>query len=164
MRCLKIGYAATLLILSIPIGDVQAQQIDEGPYTSYSISGYPVHCNTSSGQRVPIYISYSMNNVGMATKGGSNPFIIFNPNILSQFSPVVQIWWFAHECGHTMLGPYHTESQADCFAGAELRRKGVLQHPAQLNGFLAEMANLPYGGEHLPGAYRVQTIASCAFG
>lgn len=144
-------------------GPAVAQQIDGGPYSSYSIDGVPVHCDTSTGHRVPIYISYSMNNVGMATKGGSNPYIVLNPNVMNMFSPIVQAWWFAHECGHTYLGLSHNESDADCYAGSALRMTGALYHPSQLQNFSSELANLPYGGAHLPGWARVQIIASCAF-
>lgn len=158
---LRLAAALPFTLGAIEASPAQALQ---GPYTSVTIGGEPMHCAYEDGRRVPIYADTELLDIGIATKGGDNRHIVLNPQLLAKFSPIVQIWWFAHECGHTILGPQHTEADADCYAANAMRRTGVLIHTDQLVNFAFELSALPATPTHLPGPARVKTIAHCAFG
>lgn len=156
---------ALCMITAFSLGAAQAQPMQvSGPHSSYAVSGVPISCGLGNGQVVPIYLDPTLNDVGMATIGNANPRIIVNPNILERFSPIVKVWWLAHECGHTLLPLGHSEAEADCRAASVMRTTGILNHPSQLDAFANELSSLPASARHLPGWQRVQVIASCAFG
>ena len=95
------------------------------------------------------------------------PRIILNPNIMNDFSPVMQVFWLAHECSHaTNPQPTYinTEVAADCIAIRQLRQFH-LNHQ-QLNQIAFETLPLLGGGNHtshLPGPQRAAQIVQCYF-
>ena len=109
---------------------------------------------------------YSLNNVGIATRLQGRPVIVVNPNVLGRFSPLVQQWWFAHECGHHALHPsQNSEVAADCFASRALRDLGFIRSPADLQQVMFELSGLPgnvFSG-HLPGPDRARVVMNCVF-
>lgn len=129
------------------------------------IGGIPLTCTNWQGVPVQIIPSPYLDNVGVAHADAfGRPVIQLNPNVMNQFSILVQTWWFAHECGHHALPPYqNSESNADCWGIRVMRNQGLIQWQAQLNAFAYELANLPGSAAgHLPGPARAANIANCA--
>lgn len=136
-----------------------------GPQYQAWIAGVPLTCANWQGIPVQIIANPYLNNVGVAHAGNvGQPVIQLNPQVMNQFSPFVQVWWFAHECGHHALHPsVNSESNADCWGIRVMRNQGLIQWPAQLNAFANELASLPGSpAGHLPGPVRAMNIANCA--
>ncbi|QPQ54013.1 hypothetical protein IC614_06425 [Allosphingosinicella flava] len=130
-----------------------------------AIGGINMHCNAWDGAAVLIEIDPSINDVGLASRlFNGQPLIELNPNVLAQFSPRVQQWWFAHECAHHALHPsQNSETAADCFGIRRMAAFGILRHPSELQAFAWDLRNLPGTPTgHLPGPVRAQNIALCA--
>ncbi|WP_375688337.1 hypothetical protein [Pseudooceanicola sp. LIPI14-2-Ac024] len=125
----------------------------------------PLPCSDYYGRQVLYVPNPSLPDIGQATVWNGQPTIFINPNILIQFSPIVQQWWYAHECQHHALGlGSHTEAQADCFAGRALAQLGILSSLADTAQLKFELSNLP-GNQlsgHLPGTVRGAIVEQCA--
>lgn len=125
-----------------------------------------IPCTSHFGEPVQYIQDYNLNNVGIATRYQGRPIIVINPAILNQFSPLVQQWWLAHECGHHALSPHqNNEVNADCFASRALRDLGFIRSPADLQQVMRELSRLPgniFTG-HLPGPGRARVVMDCVF-
>lgn len=133
------------------------------PYYSLNLLGQPWTCSLNNGQLVPIYLNPNLPDVGMAKN--YPPQIVLNPNVMNNFSPLMQVFWLAHECVHaTNFQPpgMNPEIDADCKAIKQLKNLNL--NPSQLNQIAYE--TLPLTGSHsghLAGPYRTQLIAQCYF-
>lgn len=125
-----------------------------------TIGGVPVYCTSASGQPVATVVDPSLPDVGRAVPGAP-PIIVLNPAVLSQLSPRMQLFWYAHECAHHRLGPANSEINADCWAIKLMRNQGLLRRQ-DLPELQAQIAGTPgsmWG--HLPGPQRAQLFANC---
>ncbi|WHO40662.1 hypothetical protein PMI04_008765 [Sphingobium sp. AP49] len=84
-------------------------------------------------------------------------WIILNPRILTMPGPI-QHFWYAHECGHHLLGP--DEQRADCWAIRTGRDQGWFQ-PADFAWMDQHMRHYPGDATHLPGPQRVAHLRAC---
>ena len=125
----------------------------------------PLACQSFDNFQVPYIKNFQLNNVGMAGRDNmGNPYIVINPNILNQFSPLTKQFWFAHECGHHALYPQqNSEPNADCFAVKSLRSIGMMTSQQDINVMLGQISQLPgsYQTGHLPGPARAQNMYWC---
>lgn len=122
------------------------------------LAGMPLTCANYAG--TPVYFSFdtSLSDVGMAFTGTTPPRVVFNPIVMSNYSPLMQLFWWGHECGHHNVGG--NESAADCFAIKSMRNHGM--SPSGLNELQAQVVALAGDGSgHLPGPLRANHFASC---
>lgn len=161
MKTFSLILAASVLIAP-RISQAQVQ----GPMYTVHVRGIPMNCTSNQGVPVAIFFDYQLNNVGVAsTMYNGTPTITINPNVTNNYSNIVAQWWFAHECAHHALGPYNSESNADCFGVQQLVQFGILNSLPQLRAFRVELRSLagsPMG--HLPGPLRADNIVNCALG
>lgn len=134
-----------------------------GPnYNPYNpvIAGLPVYCTAFSGQAVAFIPNWQLPDVGRA-RPGLPPTIELNPNVLAQLSPRMQLFWYGHECAHHALGPYNSESNADCWSIRKMRDQGLLPSHAvaELQAQILGTPGSMWG--HLPGPQRAQLFAHC---
>ena len=111
------------------------------------IGGIPVSCFGA------VTIVAPVNDIAKALPGR----IILNPALFN-YPPVNQVFVYAHECGHQVVGS--NETAADCWAIKTMRNQGLL--PPQLTPAVAQMfANSPGDWTHAPGPIRIQNMATC---
>jgi hypothetical protein len=124
------------------------------------IANVPVWCTAYTGQAVAFVPNWNLPDVGRAVPG-LPPRIELNPQVLMQMSSTMQLFWYAHECAHHVLGPANSEVNADCWAIKALRNQGYLA-PQQVGELQYMILNTPgsmWG--HLPGPHRAQLFAQC---
>lgn len=133
-----------------------------------TIAGVPVKCFDARGFPVALVSAPYLNDVGMARIAPTGePVILLNPNVLVMLPPAVQLFWYAHECAHHVLG--HTlgmpqlrnEMDADCWAIRTGRDQGWFRRRDLRNMYQYFINNpgSPWG--HLPGPQRLQHFANC---
>ncbi|WP_145960920.1 hypothetical protein [Sphingosinithalassobacter portus] len=159
------GISALYAVLwALPASAQQLSRYAMGPQYQVSVRGLPMNCRAyRTGQYVAIFSDPMLDDVGIASSYGNQPYIVLNPNVMARYSDLVAVWWFAHECAHHALGPMNSESNADCFAIRRMRDLGIIRRREQLIAFSQELRNLPGTAMgHLPGPLRAQHIAACA--
>lgn len=130
------------------------------------IYGLPMNCTAFNGQPVLLFQDPNLENIGIANRmPNGQPYIVLNPVWISQHSPLVARWWFAHECAHHALPPHaNSEVNADCFGVRQMRNYGLITNRDELRAFVFELRNLPGNmvTGHLPGPPRAANIINCA--
>lgn len=161
---MSINRRVAAVVSAVALASPAPVMAQDGGMWSVNVAGAPLSCRDYYGTPVRIYVTSGLNNVGIATRTlNGQPIIVLNPNVMARFSPTVQVWWFAHECGHHALGPNNSETNADCWGIKIMRQQGFLYSYAQLGEFAVQLANLPGSRMgHLPGPQRAQAIAYCA--
>ena len=135
----------SILIFGVVVADtVFAQQV-LGP--NPVIAGHQVQCGGAVAVVQPI------SDIAMARPG----YIILNPVFFS-LPPALQLFIYAHECGHHVQGP--DESGADCWAVQTGRKQGwfARQDIAWIQQYFGAS---PGDWTHAPGPYRVAHIMNC---
>ena len=133
-----------------------------------TIAGWPVYCKDARRYPVALESAPQLNDVGMARiKRNGAPVIFLNPRILERLPPAVQLFWYAHECAHHVLGhmlgvpKVRNEMDADCWAIRIGRNQGWFRRQDLRNMYHYFINNpgSPWG--HLPGPQRLQHFANC---
>lgn len=119
------------------------------PPGRYKIEGKRQIC----GQR-PTVVNEQLDDYGAAYPG----FLIMNPKLLNRVSTPVQLWIYAHECGHQFRGP--DEETADCFAVQRGRRQGWLT-PEGLEEVCTFIKPAKGTMMHLSGSFRCEYMRKC---
>ena len=134
-----------IVVCSLAVSAFAQQNLGPQPM----IGGVPVSCNG-----IPTIVA-PINDIGRAVPGQ----IILNP-ILFQMPAPIQLFVYAHECGHhqPMIGL--NEAAADCWAIKLGRNQGWLP-PNVTNMIAAAFVNSPGDWTHAPGPFRVQQMAAC---
>jgi len=141
---MKTAVGATTAIL---LGGTAFAQQNLGP--TPMIGGVHVSC-----LGVPTLVA-RINDIGMAAPGQ----IILNPLLFEMPAPI-QLFVYAHECGHHQPGIGSNEQLADCWAIRTGRDQGWL--PPDVTGMIAAaFINSPGDWTHAPGQTRVQQMAAC---
>lgn len=120
------------------------------PPGTFSIDGYPVYC----GMNVTI-LAPNLRDVGMNDGRGH---IYVNPYILGQQPTPLKLFWYAHECGHSVVGA--SESDADCWAIKTGKKQGWFPE-SSFRDLMIVFANNPGDWTHLPGPARWAHIRAC---
>ncbi len=123
-------------------------------------------CNDFQGHPVVLAAAPSLPDVGAARIVNNQPVIFMNPSVLGAYPPVMQLFWYAHECAHHALGHLVTmastnEADADCWAVRTGRSQGWFP-PQAFQLLVATLGNSPgstWG--HLPGPARVGHMWAC---
>jgi hypothetical protein len=111
------------------------------------VGGVPVSCGGAIAVVAPI------NDIAQAAPGQ----ILLNP-MLFNLPPVVQVFVYAHECGHQVVGS--NETAADCWAIKVGRNQGWLSRPAV--GMIQQyFGDSPGDWTHEPGPYRIARMVQC---
>jgi len=137
------------------------------------IAGMPVYCTDPSG--APVYTAYdpSINDVAMSSILPNGARVIaLNPATFPKMPPLIQLFIYAHECGHHLSGDiiagvlFHEdnlnrEKNADRI-GIRLMRDQLHISPQQAAAISSTFQNnppmFPY---YLPGPLRAQWIRNC---
>jgi hypothetical protein len=154
---------AVALSLGGPLGAPPPVMAQEGPFASVTVGDVPLSCRDHTGRTVPIWFDRNIGDAAIARRfPDGTTFIAFNPDATARMTPLVQVFVFAHECGHHALPPGHSESDADCWAASVVRRQGFVRDMRQLSEILRVFAGSPGSAAgHLPGPQRARLIAQC---
>ncbi|MGE0677209.1 hypothetical protein [Pseudolabrys sp.] len=90
--------------------------------------------------------------------GGLPPRIILDPMIVGSLPPKVQLFFYAHECGHHMVGM--NENAADCWAAKVGKAQGWFS-PSDMQYLVQIFQWNPGDWTHAPGPVRLQNIWAC---
>jgi hypothetical protein len=142
-----MAIAACFIGMALIIPSAFAQVFPPG---TFRIDGIPVSC----GANVTI-LNPGLRDVGSNDLQGR---IFINPYVLSRQPTALKLFWYAHECGHTMVGP--NESDADCWAIKTGKSQGWFT-PDNFPALIRLFANNPGDWTHLPGPARVRHIEEC---
>jgi hypothetical protein len=144
------------------LGAAAPQPLPGQAQYTYWVDDEPLSC-TIGGRPIPIFIDNSLDDVGIARIfPDGRYYIAINDDRMQTYEPIVQIFIFAHECGHH-LGPTMGESWADCVAAKELRRLGYVTTFAQVATIMRSFEASPGSPMgHLPGPYRAELIRQCS--
>lgn len=131
-----------------------------------TIGGVSVGCRDFRGKVVRTIKVEELDDVGRAWVINTDPFIIMDTHRLHQLPPKLQLFFYAHECAHHVLGHWYSpsvenEKEADCWAirygrDTELFRR---QEIADFAPWLAASKGSPFG--HLPGPLRARHLLEC---
>lgn len=146
--CLALALSG-LAWLALPTAPVAAPEDKTIAPGKLKIAGRIMGCG-----RTPTLISNSFWDYGGATRG----LIILNRKRLKTLPGAVQLYVYAHECGHQIYGV--SEPRADCYAVKRGRREGWLSKRGmeQICHFLKD---LPGDHVHPPGPVRCKTMTAC---
>jgi hypothetical protein len=133
------------------------------------IAGIPVYCRDANSVPVATVAAPYLQDVGMANITNGWPVIFLNPNVLSMLPPQIQLFWYAHECAHHVLGhalgpPRFTrEIEADCWAIKTGRDQGWFTENDLQTMYIYFINNpgSPWG--HLPGPDRLELFEECYY-
>lgn len=137
----------TIMFISITESDVNAQQVI--PPGQLVLAGKPVFCGS-----IPTLIQ-PIPDIAMAQPG----WIILHPAINS-YPPIIQLFFYAHECGHHMVGI--NEADADCWA-IQVGRDQDWFNEGDFNMMILFFHNNPGDSTHAPGLFRLEHMISCYF-
>jgi hypothetical protein len=130
------------------------------------IGGIPMHCWDFRGVIVRTTLMTDLGDVGRAWIVTRMPIIALDPDRLATLPAKMQVFFYAHECAHHVLG--HTfnrtpmsENEADCWSIKHGRDTGLFTR-ADVEAFGPYLANSkgdPFG--HLPGPEREAHLLRC---
>ena len=119
------------------------------PPGQFALDGIPVACGNMPTVVTPNIPDVAMNN-GQA--------ILLNPMVMGNLPTVLNLYWYAHECGHSMVGS--DEVRADCWAIRTGRNQGWF--PPQAFELLIQMfRDNPGDMRHPSGPNRVRNMMQC---
>jgi hypothetical protein len=149
-----------LVLVGLP-GLARAQPVT--PYTP-RIAGVPMSCMSSQGVPVAFVPNTSLADVGLWFPSWPDvpAHVEYNPVLLDQLPPEVQLFWFWHTCAHGVHGNVSSEESADCEAIQYLRRQGLVSREEVLelqSWFVNAPVRIPWG--HRPGRSRAQLLPGC---
>lgn len=145
-----IHAVTTVIFLFAPL----AARSQTFPPGQFALGGMPVSCGAVWTVVAPIP-DWAMARPAM----GGNPATIFmNPMFLAQAPLPVQVFTYAHECGHHVVGL--NEDAADCWAARVGRQQGWLS-PQDMQYLVQAFAWNPGDWSHAPGSVRLQNIWNC---
>lgn len=129
------------------------------------ISGDSMSCLSWRGRPVQIISNYRLGTIGRASLDqNGEPIIEMNFGALGAFSPLMQKWWFAHECAHHQMPPQlNSEKRADCMAAKRLKKvagMSVADVASSIERELSPLAASDHG--HLAGPDRAKLVLKCA--
>jgi hypothetical protein len=140
--------------------------LGSGAVAQAQIAGVPVSCYDFQSRPVALVPAPNLPDVGAARIVNNQPVIFMNPAVLGPQAPVMQLFWYAHECAHHVLGHLAmiartNEANADCWAVKTGRSQGWFP-PQAFQLLVLTLGNSPgsvWG--HLPGPARIQNMWNC---
>ena len=138
-----------LAILALCLFLVRSSYADVALGPNPIIAGFSVSCYGAN-----TIVVDGLNDVAESAPGA----ILLNSILLESFPPVVQLFVYAHECGHQVVGL--NEFAADCWAVKVGRNQGWLTMDG-ISTVEAGLANSPGDWTHMPGPERIQAMTKC---
>jgi hypothetical protein len=144
----------------------------QNPQGRFGMQGDQPVCTDLLGTRVPYQLNSAIPKSGLATVSGNQPVIFLKAEDLRRYSPPVQRFLYAHECGHQALGQViaalyfrvnlgpNEELAADCFAANELIRVGRMTNE-DWNEIAAFLSAVPGDPTTFAGPERVRRLRNC---
>ncbi|EMJ99128.1 MULTISPECIES: hypothetical protein [unclassified Leptospira] len=164
-----IKYVKTILLI---ISLVYWMRI-EGQSQQFTIAGIPVYCTDPSGRPVTIVLVRQLRDIAVSNiESNGLPTIKIDIDIFFSKSPLIQMYFFAHECGHHISGDMirihyqrrdslNREKTADRI-GIRMLRDQLKINLDQVNEIANSLRNnpgmFPY---YLPGPERAKWILDC---
>jgi len=143
MYCKVVHALCGIALAAAPVFACSQQILGPSPI----VGGVQVSCMGAVTIVAPI------NDIAQAGPGQ----IFLNPTLFS-LPPVVQVFVYAHECGHQVVGS--NEMAADCWAIKVGRNQGWLSRPAV--GVIQQyFGNSPGDWTHEPGPARIARMVGC---
>ncbi|TCM28133.1 MULTISPECIES: hypothetical protein [unclassified Novosphingobium] len=121
-------------------------------------SPYLIEGNLAQCGPHPIFLDYALPDVGMATITPAGTMLVINPTRLAERPTAVQLFIFAHECGH--LVTRGNEADADCWAIRIGRDQGWFTEE-NFPDLVADLGNTPGDFTHAPGPVRLRQLSDC---
>jgi hypothetical protein len=157
---------AILLLMAAAAVVVHPAIAANGTETVFPLIEPTNECRDIRGMQVMTLNFERLGDVGRATLIRGVPTIIMNPLRLATLPPKLQTFFYAHECGHHVLGhALHpmasSENEADCWAIKTGRDRGLFARQ-DIEGFapwLAASRGTLAG--HLPGPERLRHLLAC---
>lgn len=138
-----------LLLTLLCLTTTQEANAQIYPPGQFALDGIPVVCGSMPTIVTPNIPDVAMNN-GQA--------ILLNPMVMGNLPTVLKLYWYAHECGHSVVGS--DEVSADCWAIRTGRNQGWF--PPQAFELLIQMfKDNPGGMRHPSGPNRVLNMMQC---
>lgn len=154
-----------IAILFVASGAVAGKTAIKAP-NEVTIAGLTVQCQDFRGRHVTTLKVDELGDVGRAWVVNMTPFIVMDSHLLMQLPVKLQLFFYAHECAHHILGHWYTPSvnneiEADCWAIRYGRDTGLFrrQEVADFAPWLAASKGSRFG--HLPGPRRAQSLLEC---
>lgn len=151
---------AVLLLLMLPAAPSNAAS------SVFRVAGEPMSCTDFRGRSVMALEVSKLGDVGRAWVVNTVPYILMDPEVLRTLPKPLQIFFYAHECAHHVLGHWYnptgeSEKDADCWAVEFGRDRGIFtrQVISDFSPWLRKSKGSAFG--HLPGKLRVQHMLAC---
>lgn len=133
---------------------------------AFHVAGRPMSCTDFRGRSVMALNVSNLGDVGRAWVVNTVPYILVDPEVMRTLPRPLQIFFYAHECAHHVLGHWYNPSQnsekeADCWAINYGREEGIFarQTVVDFGPWLAKTKGSAWG--HLPGRQRVLHMLAC---
>lgn len=130
------------------------------------IAGSSVGCRDFRGTSVTTIKVDELGDVGRAWVVNMSPYIVMDSHLLHRLPAKLQLFFYAHECAHHVLGHWYrpsvdNEKEADCWAIRYGRDAGIFrrQEIVDFAPWLAASKGSRYG--HLPGPLRARFLLEC---
>ncbi len=134
--------------------------------SGFRVAGKPMSCTDFRGRSVLAVNVLQLGDVGRAWVVNTVPYILVDPEVMRTLPNALQIFFYAHECAHHVLGHWYdpspdSEKEADCWAINYGRDEGIFlrQTVVDFGPWLAKTKGSAWG--HLPGQARVQHMLAC---
>ena len=165
-RTLTAAAVSALLAILLMASGAVAQPTAIEASKKVKIAGLSVRCQDFRGKPVTTLKVDELGDVGRAWVVNMTPFIVMDSHMLLQLPVKLQLFFYAHECAHHVLGHWYTPSvnneiEADCWAIRYGRDTGLFrrQEVADFAPWLAASKGSRFG--HLPGPRRAQSLLEC---
>lgn len=135
------------VVASLSLFHPQSASAQIVPPGALTLGGFPVTCGS-----VPTSFEL-IGDIAQARPG----WIILHPNILN-LPTVVQVFIYAHECGHHNVGA--NDAAADCWAIRVGRNQGWFA-AADINWLVAYFGHSTGDFSHAPGPARIGQMVRC---
>ena len=130
------------------------------------LAGVALECKDIRGSAVRVVSLADLGDVGRAGVVNRVPVIAMDQKLLNTLPEKLQLFFYAHECAHHVLGHVYLfslsrETEADCWAIKNGRELGHFSR-RDIEGFepfLKDSGGSSWG--HLPGPERVKFLLKC---
>ena len=157
---------ATLALIFSLLLLAPAPKSTEAASSSFRVAGMPMSCKDFRGRTVLALQVSDLGDVGRIWVVNTVPYILLDPELMRTLPRPLQIFFYAHECAHHVLGHWYnrtlsSEKEADCWAIKYGRDRDIFrrQMVVDFEPWLAKSRGSIFG--HLPGRERVKHMLAC---
>lgn len=139
---------------------------------SLDVYGTELSCLAPNGTRVPLMLTeraIALGGGGYAEIKNGQMSILLSPTYMTKIGKMAATFTFFHECAHLALPigvgllNEEQESNADCYAISEMRKKGLISSWVDFSKSVEAVRQLPASSKgHHSGPVRIANAARCA--